>query len=69
MRSHQVRIIRLIRGQQFRVPIREIRLQKSRKKLKSVDMLPAYPIGSPLYFAGETHSVYEKEIHFAIRLL
>jgi hypothetical protein len=32
-------------------------------------MLSAYPIKSPLYFAGKTNFIYEKEIHFAIRLL
>jgi hypothetical protein len=32
-------------------------------------MLRACPIRSPLYFAGKTNFIYEKEIHFAISLL
>jgi hypothetical protein len=39
------------------------------KTKKNVDTFPAYPITSPLYFAGKNHFIYEKEIHFAISLL
>jgi hypothetical protein len=47
-----------------------VEVKISAKNLKNVDTLPAYPIASRLYFAGKTKtSWYEKEIHFAIRLL